>query len=595
MTARTLLPTATPRETWVAVRGLLAGRRRAVLAAAAVLVAGTGAGLLVPPLLGAIVDTVVPASTHPVPAPARIDVLVAALLGAVAAESALRGWATVLVARVGETTLATLREQVVERALSVPLADVERGGAGDLVARVSGDVESVSDALREAMPTLAGAAVTVALTVVGMGALDWRLALAGFAVLPVHVAATRWYLRRSTPVYAAERVALGELTARLGESVAGARTVHAFGLESRHREQIDKVSATAVGRSLAAASLRSRFFASLNVAECVGLTSVLVAGFLSVQAGLVTVGVATAAALYFHRLFNPFNELLGLLDDAQDAAAALGRLVGVASLVPPAEPRRPAVPADASVKLAGARFGYRPGHEVLHGVDLAVDPGERVALVGPSGAGKTTIAKLVTGIHAPTGGAVYLGGHTHAELGPTGTRRTVALVTQEVHVFAGTVADDLRLAAPAAGDADLLAALDVVGARGWVEALPDGLTTVVGDGGHALTVLQAQQLALARVVLADRPVVVLDEATAEAGSTGARALEAAALRATAGRTAVVVAHRLTQAAGADRIAVVEAGRVVEVGRHAELAAGDGPYAALWAVWAGHRGPGRGQA
>ncbi|MGD9529280.1 MAG: ABC transporter ATP-binding protein, partial [Pseudonocardia sp.] len=491
MTARELLPTAGPRETWTAVRRLLAGRRGAVWGATAVLVAGTSAGLLAPPILGAIVDIVVGGG-----AVERLDLLVVALLAAVIAESVLSGWGVVLVARVGETALATLRERVLERALGVSLADVERGGGGDLVARVSGDVESVSDGLREALPTLAGAALTVALTVVGMGVLDWRLALAGFAVLPIHVAATRWYLRRSTPVYAAERVARGELTAALAETVSGSRTVAAFGLEREHRARVDTVSEVAVQRSLVAARLRSRFFASLNAAECVGLTSVLAAGFLTVQAGVTSVGVATAAALYFHRLFNPFNQLLGLLDDAQNAAAALGRLVGVASLEPPAAPALPATPRDASVKVAGARFAYRRDHEVLSGVDLALDPGERLALVGPSGAGKTTIAKLVSGIHTPGGGAVYLGGHTPAELGPGGTRRTVALVTQEVHVFAGTLAEDLRLADPDAPDAALLTALDLVGAREWVEALPDVLATVVGDGGHALTVLQAQQLAL---------------------------------------------------------------------------------------------------
>lgn len=585
MSTRELLPTASPRETWVAVRALLAGRRRAVVLATVVLVAGTSAGLLVPPLLGAIVDTVIDPDAG---ALQRLNLLVLGLVGAAVVESVLAGWGVVLVARVGEVALATLRERVVDRALGVPLADVERGGGGDLVARVSGDVESVSDALREALPTLAGAALTVGLTVVGMGLLDWRLALAGFAVLPIHVLATRWYLRRSTPVYATERVALGELTAGLTESVSGARTVQAFGLEADHRERVATVSGAAIRRSLIASLLRARFFAALNAAECVGLTSVLTAGFLMVQAGLVSVGVATAAALYFHRLFNPFNELLGLLDDAQDAAAALGRLVGVTSLTPPAAPALPAAPQDSSVKLAGTRFGYVPGHDVLGGVDLAVDPGERVALVGPSGAGKTTIAKLVAGIHTPDAGAVYLGGHTHAELGPDGTRRTVALVTQEVHVFAGAVAEDLRLADPDAPDTALLAALELVGARAWVEGLPEGLETVVGDGGHALTVLQAQQLALARLVLADRPVVVLDEATAEAGSAGARVLEAAALRATAGRTALVVAHRLTQAAGADRVAVIDDGRVVETGRHDELVAGGGRYAALWAAWSGHR-------
>lgn len=210
-------------------------------------------------------------------------------------------------------------------------------------------------------------------------------------------------------------------------------------------------------------------------------------------------------------------------------------------------------------------------------------------MVGPSGAGKTTLGALVAGIHRPSTGAVLLGGVDVTELDPDSLRRQVGLVTQEVHVFAGTLADDLRLAAPGAGDDDLVAALATVGALGWVQALPDGLATIVGEGGRSLTVTQAQQVALARLVLADPPVAVLDEATAEAGSAGARVLEAAADAALAGRTALVIAHRLTQAAAADRILVLDKGHAVEAGTHDQLVATGGVYAGLWAAWTGARG------
>ncbi|MGF1646197.1 MAG: ATP-binding cassette domain-containing protein, partial [Kineosporiaceae bacterium] len=303
----------------------------------------------------------------------------------------------------------------------------------------------------------------------------------------------------------------------------------------------------------------------------------------------VSVGEATAGALYFHRLFNPVMAMLGLLDTAQDAGAALARLAGVAGVTPPPQPVSPAAPRDASVELAGVTHEYVPGHPVLRDVDLRVAPGERVAVVGPSGAGKSTLAKLVAGVHDPTRGGVLLGGRRPAELGQRGLRDTVALVTQEVHVFAGTLADDLRLVRPDASDDLLLGALSLVSAREWVAALPDGLATVVGEGGHPLAPGRAQQLALARLVLADRPVVVLDEATAEAGAAGARVLEAAVARATVGRTVVVVAHRLTQAARADSVVVLDAGRVVEQGPHEHLATAGGPYARLWSAWAAGRG------
>jgi ATP-binding cassette subfamily C protein len=236
------------------------------------------------------------------------------------------------------------------------------------------------------------------------------------------------------------------------------------------------------------------------------------------------------------------------------------------------------------VKVADLGFGYPGGPPVLAGIELAVAAGEVVAVVGASGAGKTTLAKLIAGVHQPTRGSISVGGADGAA-----GRRPIALITQEVHVFAGPLADDLRLARPAATDADLRAALAATGALAWADALPAGLSTVVGAGGHRLTVTQAQQLALARLILADPPIAILDEATADAGSAGARTLEAAAAQALAGRTAIVIAHRLTQAAVADRILVLAAGRVAQAGSHAELRATPGPYATLWAAWSTPRG------
>ncbi|MCM3925466.1 ABC transporter ATP-binding protein/permease, partial [Frankia sp. AiPs1] len=261
---------------------------------------------------------------------------------------------------------------------------------------------------------------------------------------------------------------------------------------------------------------------------------------------------------------------------------------GLAGLADPAAPA--VAPADGSLAVRDLRYAYLPGQEVLHGVSFDVPAGGSVALVGGSGGGKTTLAKLLAGVHPPTAGTIRVGGSGGGGTGtdPLTLRATVALVTQEVHVFAGTLAEDLRLAAPRASEAELWNALAAAGAADWVAALPDGLDTVVGDGGLDLDPARAQHLALARLQLADPAVAILDEATAEAGSSGARQLEAAAQRVLAGRTSIVVAHRLSQAADADLILVLDDGHVVERGSHADLLAASGRYAQLWRTWSAHR-------
>ncbi|MFE7344788.1 ABC transporter ATP-binding protein [Streptomyces griseus] len=580
-----LLPVATPARTRAALRALIRPDRGLALTGIGVLVAATAVGLLVQPLLGRIVDIVADGR------PAADLTLPVVLLVAVAA---VQGLTTTIgltrVARLGETVLARLRERFVERALNLPADRLERAGAGDLTARVTGDVARVAEAVRSALPEMARSVLAIVLTLAALALLDVRFLLAALLAVPVQLLTARWYVRRALTLYADQRIANGAQQQQLLETIGGAATVRGHRLEAQHTERSAGRSRKAVDLTMRSVNLVLGFYGRLHIAEYIGLAAVLIAGFWLVRDGAVSIGTATAAALYFHSLFGPVNAALVLLDDAQSAAAGLARLVGVTDLAeepePVGVPHRKSVPhqrtepGTAAVTAHAVGHAYGPGRPVLHEVSLTLEPGEHVALVGTSGAGKSTLARIVAGVQQPTSGTVTA---------PAGSgEAAVVLVTQEVHVFTGTLAEDLRLARPDATDADLRAALATVHALDWAEALPDGLGTVVGEGGHRLDPARAQQLALARLVLADPALAVLDEATAEAGSAGARVLERSAEAALAGRTALVVAHRLTQAVAADRVVVLEAGRVVESGPHEELRDADGPYAALWRAWSGSR-------
>ena len=575
---RRTLPVATAEQTRAYARVL--GRRhpRQLSRALVLHCLAAVAGLAGPRLLGGLVQGVQQGTTT-----THVDEVALLLAAFVLAQTVFTRYARRASSVLGERVLADLREEFMGQVVALPLGTVERAGTGDLLARTTGDVDALSRTVRFAVPETLIALVTTALTALAAFLVSPVLALPVLVFVPLIYVPTRWYLGRAPAGYLAEREAYSAMTSVVAESADGARTVEALGLGHIRVAASDAAVADAFKAERYTLWLRCVWFPTIDFAYVVPLVTALLFGGWMYARGHATLGAVTTVTLYIQQLIDPIDRLISWLDELQVGGTSLARLIGVTHV--PAD-RTPSgrVPVDEHVLATGVRYAYTEGRDVLHGLDLDLRPGERLAVVGPSGAGKSTLGRLLAGIHGPRSGSVTVGTVGLTELELDDLRGHVALVTQEHHVFVGSIEDNIRLARPGASPQELTAALEAVDARGWVDALPEGAATRVGQGGLALSPAQAQQVALARLVLADPHTLVLDEATSLLDPRAARHLERSMAAVLEGRTVVAIAHRLHTAHDADRVAVVEDGKIAEIGTHDELVAAGGAYAALWRSW-----------
>jgi ABC-type multidrug transport system fused ATPase/permease subunit len=518
----------------------------------------------------------------------RLFAVVAIFVGAGLANWGMTYVETYLTGWVGERILADLRVRLFEHLQRLSLGFYERNRAGVIISRLTNDVEAIDQLVTDGVTSLVQNTLTLLGTAIILFILDWRLALATCAVIPLMGVATALFRTRSARAYAAVRERLGLVTATLAEDISGMRIVQAFTREQPAFENFRKVALHYRDANMQTIVLNGIYFPIVDLLSTVALAVVLAYGGHLYFGGSLTLGTLFAFMLYVQNFFDPVQQLSQLYNTFLSATAALDKIMGVLDEEPEVLDRpaaRELAQIEGHVAFEGVRFTYGRGDEVLHGIDLDVPAGTTVALVGHTGAGKSTIAKLLARFYEPTHGRITIDGVDLNDVSQASLRRQLGVVPQEGFLFAGTVAENIAFGRPDATADEIVRAANTVGAHDFILRLEDGYETQLGERGSRLSLGQRQLVAFARALLADPRILILDEATSSVDIGTEQRIEQALRVLLAERTAFIIAHRLSTIRDADLIVVLEHGRVIEQGSHDELLARRGLYTSLYGDWA----------
>jgi ABC-type multidrug transport system fused ATPase/permease subunit len=546
------------------------------------LLGATAVGLAPPLIVGRTVDAVRHGRTG------TLGWYVAAFVAAGALGIAFGYAQTYFTGWTGERMLADLRNHVFAHLQRLSLGFFERNRAGVIISRLTNDVEALDQLVTDGVTSLVQSTLTLVGTAAVLFVLDWRLALATLTVMPLMTAATIWFRKRSGRAYRAVRETLGAVTATLAEDIAGMRVLQAFTREHAAQERFREVSDTYRASNMQTVVLNGLYFPFVDFLSSAATAVVLGYGGWLVFHGEVTIGTLVAFLGYLSNFFDPVQQLSQLYNTFLSAVAALDKLTDLMDEAPEVQDAADARPMEriaGHVRFEGVRFAYGRGPEVLHGLDLDVPAGTTVALVGHTGAGKSTIAKLLARFYDPTEGRIEIDGVDLRAVGQRSLRQWLGIVPQEGFLFAGDVAENIAFGRPGASREEIVAAATAVGADDFVARLEHGYETQLGERGSRLSLGQRQLVAFARALLADPRILILDEATSSVDIGTERRIEEALRTLLQGRTAFIIAHRLSTIRDADLIVVLEHGLIVEQGTHEQLLERRGLYTSLYGDWA----------